>query len=218
MNSADLDEDINVFVKDLVYSHYYHPEKQLQMRRYDSMVRVSRLEIQLNIEPVPSVDDLGHLIHHLQDMAAPPHVVPVNHWFTDGFENHAPVTSGFASGYSCQDLQKFHSEATDLRTVLHDTAETTIQKVRKVSLPAQFTGASGDPIGLRVPLTWFWQESSDNSFGQYGVLGNNFGQPTMAYGKGTITIPMTEMLEFKRQQLQLAVQATLQALAVKLAP
>src|SRR6185437_16560155 len=42
--TSDLDEDVDLVRKDFVYSHYFNPYKHLNMRRYDSSVRVSALE------------------------------------------------------------------------------------------------------------------------------------------------------------------------------
>src|SRR4051812_19619266 len=74
---SDKLEDLNVLEKWWKYSHYFNPYHPLNMRRFDSSVRVRELERGLSAHW--DLGNLGHLIHHIQDMASPPHVVPVKH-------------------------------------------------------------------------------------------------------------------------------------------
>ncbi len=91
--SGDVDEDLDLFTKWLFFSHYYNPHKHLDMRRADSSARIADLTPEVrrasSSTPVDAGDvaRLGHIIHHFQDMAVPPHVVPVSHALWDGFES-----------------------------------------------------------------------------------------------------------------------------------
>ena len=138
--AEDLDEDLNLVEKELFFSHYYNPEKNLNMWRSDSMDRIRDLLPELNLcraTAGASADEfarLGHAIHHIQDATAPPHVVPITHSFWDGFENTAAET-GIDSGWSCTEIL-LNVKSNELRTILKETAQITLDSVRKLKLNA----------------------------------------------------------------------------------
>ncbi len=104
---SNLNEDRNLPRKWLQYSHFYNPTKPiLDLRKFPSEVSASdfRLgQLQTTIEGISissaqtaagimdffkqSLPELGHAIHHIQDMASPPHVVPVMHDLRDRYES-----------------------------------------------------------------------------------------------------------------------------------
>ena len=216
--TSDLDEDIDILRKDFVYSHYFNPYKHLNMWRYDSSVRVSRLEKAL-LEDAAGGDNggflvyahLGHAIHQLQDMTVPAHVVPVAHWLNDGFEKF-PFKGDISSGLSCNQLKQLPSAtnaAPDLNTLLIRTAKQTLASVAAIRLkilrnnkPEWISGAA------------FWQESSNNDFGHYGVLGNNYGRSSFVVNGVHYVIPNAQKFyaKFKQQQMKLATRVSAQAL------
>src|SRR6185312_2035092 len=72
--TSNLDEDLNIFRKDIFYSHYFNPYKRLNMLRFDSSVRVSRLEGDLRGDAMDGdfasllvYAHLGHAIHQIED-------------------------------------------------------------------------------------------------------------------------------------------------------
>jgi len=208
----NLDEDLNIIRKDLFDSHYFHPEKPLHLFRADSLQRLRGLESDTEPGQLMSNWDLGHGIHHLQDMAAPPHVVPVNHWLTDGFENHVDASANLNSEWSCRDLAAFAAQPSTLSQILIQTAKKTLAAVRTESLE----GLTADPIRpswrkLQIPLTAFWEESHAEEMGQYGALGNNYGTSEFQASGQSYSIDTAEFVRFKDQQVRLAIRATLLA-------
>lgn len=202
---SDLQEDINILLKDTFYSHFYNPNKKLAMLRFDSSVRVKDEQSGL-MKMVNTVDDLnqqsnssglGAAAHHIQDMAVPAHVVPVMHGLGDGFETY-PFEGDISSGWSCAEIAKF-SGSQDLLAILKETALLTLAKVQGT----QYNGLSGEG---------FWKGSSDNQFGDYGVAGNNFGQAKILINGRTLTIDPQFYSSFKQAQMRLAVQQSIKAL------
>jgi hypothetical protein len=194
--NGDADEDLDVFTKWLFYSHYYNPNKKLDMRRADSADRVSTLSSTLrtpkNARPnLLEMSDLGHMIHHLQDSTVPAHVVPVDHSLWDGFERYK--SGDFTSGLTCDEITAL--AASDALTILKDTALSTLSNI------------SGSQYG-----PGFWVESKSNAFGSYGYLGNNFGEVDFDNDGVSYHIDDSVYVAFKTAQLQLATQATIRGL------
>jgi hypothetical protein len=108
-------------------------------------------------------DRAGHLAHHVQDMASPPHVVPVNHGLTDRFERYG-VRAALARASGRQVAPLPGAEAQQA------LARETLAAVRSDSLPT--------PQGP-IPWSAFWAEPATHdaaSFGEYGgEAGNAFG-------------------------------------------
>ena len=85
--SSNVREDLNVLVKWFRVSHFYKPTSRLKCRRAPSDVRVRALwEEAVSAAArgrfARAYDRVGRIVHHIQDMASPPHVVPVNHWLS----------------------------------------------------------------------------------------------------------------------------------------
>ena len=214
---GDLGEDVNLITKELLYSHYFNPHKKLVMWRYDSSVRISRLESALApgtgalkvSNTFSSMLELGQVIHHLQDASVPPHVVPVSHGLGDGFESFVS-NSDISSGMSCTELTMLARKSP--AQVLIETAEVTLLTVAtdKVEVEAiTFGRAQTMSLGLNA----FWQEAPGDAFGEYGVLGNHYGEPQFKSPGGVLfNVPSDFYEHLKQKQMRLAVRATLQAL------
>lgn len=212
ITSADLNEDIDLVTKWLFYSHYYNPDKELEMRRADSSERVGGLASILKHPSAEGIDimemsTLGHMIHHLQDATVPSHVVPVDHSMWDGFETYD--VNGFNSGLTCGQIAALPIE--DPLVTLKETALQTLNNIHGFRFDF-VTNTAGITNRLMAVGTAFWQESKDNSFGQYGYLGNNFGETSFEINGVDYQIAATNYQNFKKQQLRLAVQATLRGL------
>ena len=215
--TSDLDEDLDILRKDFLYSHYFNPYKHLNMWRYDSSVRVSRLETDLREDAAGGDHNgfivyahLGHIIHQIQDATVPAHVVPVAHWLDDGFEVY-PFTGNISSGLSCNDIAhpKNAQSAPDPNTILVSTAKKTLAslaalhlKILRNNKPEFISGSA------------FWIESSNNDFGHYGVLGNHYGSSSFEENGEHYVLPHASNFysEFKQQQMKLAVRASVRAL------
>lgn len=202
---SDLNEDLNIFLKDTLYSHFYNPTKKLEMRRYDSSVRVKDKQSELitiiktnaDLNESSNAARLGAAAHHIQDMAVPAHVVPVGHGFGDGFEVYQ-FKGEISTGWSCSDIGRF-SAGEDLRSIHKQTAMLTLTKV----MNTQNSGLTGQD---------FWQPSSNSSFGHYGSVGNHFGQSKIVVNGRTLQIDPTFYDQLKQSQMKLAVQESLKAL------
>lgn len=221
LESGNINEDLDFINKGLFYSHYFHPHKKLQMLRSDSSARIDDLEPTLGRASQPNIEldsdevhAFGHVIHHYQDMASPPHIVPVSHGMFDGFESFA-FGGDISSGWTCTDLAQLNDPG--LVEILVSTAEQTLTNVAAISFDVT---AVSDGVANIIPASGkaFWMESSDNGFGSYGYLENNFGE-TRFRVKGTeYKIPPTLAPTFKQQQMRLAVQSTLRGLMWELGP
>lgn len=214
---ADLEEDVNVLRKDLLFSHFYNPNKPLNMLRYGSGERVGVLSYLLNtFASNKTRHRFGHLtmiaqaIHHIQDMGAPPHVVPVNHGPWDSFENFE-FSGDISSGFTCEQLQDPMSG--DLLTILKETALETLARVKDARVKITSGTVGSDNLTKdSVSGAAFWKDSGNNDFGSYGILGNNFGKVQFIKDEISYTVPLEFYVSFKREQLKLAVRSTLKAL------
>ena len=145
--------------------HHYHSPSFAPVRslwRGPSAGRVVRLQDRIQ-EAVAHGDGdhawllAGNLAHHVQDMASPPHVVPVAHGLGDGFERF--VTSALVSGVEGADVPTLDPIATHQRLAVETTAALAIPLVCDAET-----------------MAWsaFW-EPRPGRFGVYGSAGNAFG-------------------------------------------
>ncbi|MGK5086149.1 hypothetical protein WDW86_01200 [Bdellovibrionota bacterium FG-2] len=218
--AEDRDEDTNLVRKWSTYAHFYNPEKRLHdMVRYDSSVRVMELEREIDSLVTQKtstayaevLSELGHLIHHLQDATSPSHIVPVMHSFSDGFENFTLSPQEMpAERYSlsaCRKIVQVAASDSPLR-ILQDTAQATLNHTR-----APLNAQKGD--GKMQTFTWeaFWKTSKAEEFGEYGIFGNNFGAPFVFQGCERFRVARPTYVKFRRDQIRLAVDATLRTFA-----
>jgi hypothetical protein len=162
-------EDLNLHVKWTGFHHFYFPEGSLETGlRQASDARVRELweeamEAARHGDLERAFDRAGHLAHHLQDMASPPHVVPVNHGLGDGFEGYG-VRRALAHAARREVMPL---SGTDAQRAL---ARETLAAVRGESLPTR----QGS-----IPWSAFWDEPETHGpgdFGGYGAeVGNAFG-------------------------------------------
>lgn len=88
-------EDWNIARKWLFWHHYYNPAFRVRsLWRRPSDERVAMLDVAVRAAFARRDDArgwllAGFLVHHVQDMASPPHVVPVAHGLFDAFESKA---------------------------------------------------------------------------------------------------------------------------------
>jgi hypothetical protein len=144
---------------------------------------------------------VGYLIHHIQDMTVPLHVMPVNHFWTDGFEKLEASITPSVNRFSCEALLEEALEVSAL-SLHHRTASATLDQTLNGALTASY------PWGFRVPLTWFWEEGSGNQFGSYGVLGNSFGLSWLKVPGQDFRIEQQEYVSLKANRLAAAEHAT----------
>jgi hypothetical protein len=162
-------EDLNLHVKWTGWHHFYFPEGSLDTvlrQASDSRVRelwAEALEAARHGDLERAFDRAGHLAHHIEDMASPPHVVPVNHGLTDRFERYG-IRASLARAPSRQVAPLSGDEA---QLAL---ARETLAAVRSESL------SSSQGV---IPWSAFWAEPASHgpgAFGGYGAeAGNAFG-------------------------------------------
>ncbi|GEN08948.1 hypothetical protein MFU01_39850 [Myxococcus fulvus] len=163
-------EDLNLHVKWTGWHHYFRPEGRVDSGPRDgSAARVRKLwaealDAARGGDLARAWDRAGHLAHHIQDVASPPHVVPVSHGLADGFE-----------GWGLRDVlerlpprEVAPMSGPDAQLAL---ARETLEVVRTQSLRAE----DGTLLAWRT----FWVEPDaalPGAFGVYGDSGNAFGQ------------------------------------------
>jgi hypothetical protein len=159
-------EDLNLHVKLTGWHHFFRPGDATPLPLRDgSEARVRALweeaqEAASHGDLARAFDRVGHLAHHLEDMAVPMHVVPVMHGLGDRFEGHGvrrvlerPLRREVAP-LSGEEAQRA-------------LAQETLEAVRTGALPAE---------GGAIPWSAFWVEpSKPGTFGRYGEAGNHFG-------------------------------------------
>jgi hypothetical protein len=203
-----------------MFSHFYNPNKKLDMWRYDSSDRIKGLMLSLKLDSAMYGDnskdiyaDLGHIAHHLQDMASPPHVVPVMHNLSDGFENHVDFKGDISSGLTCQQIKE-QGAGLDYLTLLDDTGKETLKRIEDTEVPVQMT-MEKNIFHPKATVSSFWKTGNGpHDFGQYGILGNHFGDSKFEKDGRTYEIPTSFYASYKQSQLKLGVQSTLRALSI----
>ncbi|MBI2027802.1 MAG: hypothetical protein HYS98_08410 [Deltaproteobacteria bacterium] len=208
-------EDVNLYRKWFSYSHYYHPEKKLDMWRWSSADRILNIEQTLQDSFKHSTNEeslyflLGQALHHLQDMASPPHVVPVNHDMNDGFEDYfVSLMNEFSLSESdpCHFLT-LSNDSDSPHKMHHDRAQKTLSYVRNNFFPAQ-----ANSVGMSIAWSAFWKESNDGSFGVYGYLGNEFGSQRILLNEFVYEINEKVFQDFKITLMRDAIESSKMAL------
>ena len=124
VTAANVGEDLNLPVKWGRHSHYYRPVGEVDTGwRSTSEVRVEALAADLESaiqsgNASAAWSELGRILHHVQDMASPPHVVPVKHGLDDPFEARSvghvegdrepPPTAGALEAHHALALETWH--------------------------------------------------------------------------------------------------------------
>ncbi|MFL5356131.1 hypothetical protein [Archangium sp.] len=188
-------EDLNLPVKWAGYNHFFHPGTSLDSSfRKDSGARVRVLwqeaeEAANNGDLERAFDRVGHLVHHIQDMAVPMHVVPVMHGLSDRFEQHpaGQLTLG-------RELAPLSGEDAQLAL-----AQETLKVVRTSSLPVE---------GGAIPWSAFWAEPTlvkAGAFGAYGAVGNVFDSQEVRYQGRTWKVDPSAYDDFVDARVESAV-------------
>jgi hypothetical protein len=214
LERSNLSEDLNFLNKWLKYSHYYRPFETLDFYwRSDSSARLANL----NASAV-SLEVLGEMMHYIQDAASPPHVIPVSHGLTDGFERYTLSNPElFDHSLQAQDCdQLLHPSVTQdiVLDFLSATGVATLHLLSKFSLHAM----EGETEKVLTSSS-FWQESPMDTdrgvrpFGQYGELGNVFGESELTLDDKTYQVSDAEYDRIKISYLRLGVEMSKKLLA-----
>lgn len=202
--SANLWEDKNLIDKWFRYSHFYHPRNEVGILRANSQARVQAIQRRLDqggLSRQKLLDLIGALLHHVQDMTVPLHVMPVNHFWTDRFEKLEVTSESRLQFDSCASLLA-RGLAVDAVGLHHETAAETYEEVLNSALQASA------PAGFSVPMTWFWEEGAAGDFGSYGILGNSFGRNWLSMPGRRIRVENEEYSRYKFRRLQSALRVS----------
>jgi hypothetical protein len=160
-------EDLNIHVKWTGWHHFYSPGATLDSSfRQGSSARVRALweeaeEAASNGDLERAFDRVGHLAHHIQDMAVPLHVVPVMHGLSDRFEQYG-ARKALERRPPQREVEPLSGEEAQLALAME-----TLVLVQAGTLPAE---------GGTIPWSAFWlAPSKPGTFGGYGEAGNAFG-------------------------------------------
>jgi hypothetical protein len=190
-------EDLNLHVKWTGYHHFFHPGTSLDSSfRKDSGARVRVLwaeaeEAASNGDLARAFDRVGHLVHHIQDMAVPLHVVPVMHGLSDRFEQHAARQALIHQG---RELAPLSGEEAQLAL-----ARETLEVVRTGTLPVE---------GGAIPWSAFWSEPGTHgpgAFGTYGTVGNAFDSKEVRWQGRTWKVDPSSYDDFVDARVESAV-------------
>ena len=165
--AGNVSEDFNLAVKWLKNSHYYHPDKWVRtLYRDDAGYRVQYLTEKLLAGRQPQLRLLGKIIHFVQDVTSPTHVVPIVHNLSDGFEKFKlPAAATIELNIPCPP-----AEAAPPQAVLKREARRTLASIRGTAWATR----DGEPY--EFSWTLFWSEGLGSRLGHYSFFGNNFGQ------------------------------------------
>lgn len=197
---GNLSEDYNLATKWLRNSHYYNPRKWVRtLYRDDAGYRIKYLVRKLQETQEKRIYILGKIVHFVQDVSSPPHVMPIVHGLKDGFEKF-PLTQKDVDTLqvNCPRQQLFSPEI-----VLKEHALQTLAQVKKTAF------ATRD--GEKYEFSWqlFWHEGLGSKFGYYGFFGNNFGQmKPIVILRHVYNFKRESFWQLKLQQMQQAIEAT----------
>ncbi|ATB32141.1 hypothetical protein [Melittangium boletus] len=175
MVSGTRKEDLNLHVKWTGWTHFFRPGTSLDTTfRKDSSARIQALwqeveEAASHGDLERAYDRVGHLVHHIQDMAVPMHVVPVMHTLSDRFEQH-PIGQKALAQPSARVLEPMSGEEAQVSLALE-----TLVVVRSDVLAVE---------GGTIPWSAFWAEPTQEGpgeFGAYGTVGNAFDTPQVTW-------------------------------------
>jgi hypothetical protein len=237
---GNLSEDYNIFTKTLRW-HFFHPEKNLNHKGYNA-IGISRnilpyfykksVAVHRRIAIGRSLDNyefLGNLIHFLQDMSCPPHIVPIFHTALDSFDNY-PLVPDYSPEnrreIDCGPIQNLvHSQKSKHPLFLiQEQFDRTSRALQKEILTADHTPAvihEGKPF--RATWEAFWAGINTPDFGQYGIFGNSFGTSHISVSSGfwvwrffseksEYDLNPIYYHEFAKQQHRDAIDVTLEAI------
>ena len=171
---AAVREDLDLLTKWGRFSHYYNPEGPLVVGwREASDARVRALWAA--VQEALSTPDPGHLspracrlagrlLHQVQDMGSPPHVVPVAHGLGDGFESFElagiiATATGEGPLPQADVVALHHALAVDTRAAV-----------------------LGGPTDAQGPWTAYWRPDQAGGFGHYGRGRRDYGRGQGPWG------------------------------------
>ena len=134
--NSNRQEDLNLIEKWGRSSHYYNPHFQLPLRRNTSDTRIAELESR-------NPPSIGAILHHMQDITIPQHVVGVVHGWTDHFEllrTPLPESKTLTKEQCFERIKSLPKTQTEyLRTVALDTLRALDQNIQATPEPFNYS-------------------------------------------------------------------------------
>ena len=208
LDKGNRSEDFNLASKWLKNSHYYNPNRWVRtLYRGDASNRLKLLLGKLTAETTAtaSLYRLGQIVHFLQDVTSPPHVAPIVHGPNDGFESFFIEQQQVLDAEILCQQQPSHLQ--EPLTILKVYAKQTLTTLDNLNL--------AEKDGRRFEFSWrlFWSEGLGSKFGYYGFFGNTFGSDkTIEILGHSYRFRQEIFRQFKRQQIDRAVEATTSAM------
>ena len=220
LSEENLGEDLAFLKKFTLFSHYFNPEGTLQFSfRLDSATRVAELQERLHSFGILTfwnrsevLHAAGVILHHIQDMAVPAHVLGVTHGLDDGFEGYEvrdvlpPRQGGLSEEQDCRRISLLARQESYLETH-RALARRTLDEHRTQGLRVL---KKGQPATL--PFAAFWTENPASGWGSYGYLGDRFGETWFVADHVDYEITSEEYRRFKLSKLRLSIDASRVAL------
>ncbi len=172
--------------------HFFKQNKQLQPINLflfklnpTSELRVKKLELELNNNTAKQGEKLiGRILHHIQDMSTPAHIVPVYHGLLvkDSFEDYSKknTETELKTIYiDTQEFEELHTEnINDIMSIYNNAAHETLSYLYN-DQSSGFELDHGEQAGWDLFWKRFSNSSSNcakaNGFGCYGPLGKQYG-------------------------------------------
>lgn len=218
---GNVSEDDN-FLKGLsrpINQHFYNPRKANKYwKRIQSItVRFERIAKRCfkRIDSKKYFKYVGEIIHHIQDMTNPSHVVPVYHGpgLKDKFDEQY-LSCYFPKRVEIDTLRSYGPIY--LTSTLKPVAEKTLEAIKQSF--EIYVMQDGVCIPRKIDWSCFWNENPTDWFGQYGYIGkpdkcagekiDNYFVSTIIKGDTTYFVDKLIYEDFSRKQVELAVLET----------
>lgn len=150
---------------------------------------------------------LGQVIHYLQDVSVPAHVIPIYHGpgKKDRFDKHEFDPASIEDD-NYADLR--HENGMSLEELRRMSADNTLESVYESNA---FTITKND---VEIQVTWevFWGKPEKTGFSDYGILGNNFGEPEIIIDEDKYLVTDEVYSKFFKKRYEEAINITIRAL------
>jgi hypothetical protein len=161
---------------------------------------------------------IGEIIHHIQDVTNPAHVVPVYHGgsIKDQFDEQDISKYGFLIDEISIDTSYLYNQPY-LLSVLKPTA---IKTLKSIEQRFDIKVKRNNTVSKKsIDWNYFWEEDNNQWFGRYGKLGSpnnkktkfdNYLKENIQIGKTTYIIDKDIYREYSIKQIKIAIVQTAQ--------
>jgi hypothetical protein len=163
-----------------------------------------------------AVGSVGALLHYVQDVCVPAHVIPIYHpkplWNGDAFDGFPfQATAMTSDPPTCERLLSSSSDT--FETLLQETAGRTMAAIEE-KIPDKDLTVRGAVKDGKKGWHFFWNTKRDKGLGSYACGDNNFGNVGFDCDHASISVNPDAYVAFALKQQLTAVEATVRALLV----